>query len=83
MRAFVSVRQMISLQNDQLSQYETLQDKVDKLQEDLEDLRREMNDLSEDTCTEIDNIYLAIAELSTRTGNLPKGNQARRKIGYK
>ena len=42
-----------------------------------------MNDLSEDTGTEMDNIYLAIAELSTRTGNLPKGNQARRRIGYK
>lgn len=54
-----------------------------KLQEDLEELRREMNDLSEDTGTEMDNIYLAIAELSTRTDKLSKGNQARRRIGYK
>ena len=41
-----------------------------KLQEDLEELRREMNDLSEDTGTEMDNIYLAIAELSTDCSTL-------------
>ena len=83
MRAFVSVRQMIISQNDHLTHYETLQEKVIKLQEDLEDLRREMNDFSEDIGTEMNNIYLAIAELSMRTGSLPRGDRERRRIGYK
>ena len=57
-----------------------LRAKVDLLQLQQEENLGAVNDLSEDMRQEIDNLYLAIAELSSRLEE--KKNEPRPKIGF-
>ena len=81
MRAFVQVRQYLLAAASVSSELKELRAKVDLLQLQQEENLGAVNDLSEDVRGEIDNLYLAIAELSTRLEE--KKNEPRPKIGFK
>ena len=80
MRAFVQVRQYLLAAATVSSELKELRAKVDLLQQQQEENLGAVNDLSEDVRGEIDNLYLAIAELSTRW--VEKKNEPRPKIGF-
>ena len=80
MRAFVQVRQYLLTAASFSSELKELRAKVDLLQLQQEENLGAVNDLSEDVRGEIDNLYLAIAELSTRLEE--KKNEPRPKIGF-
>ena len=81
MRAFVQVRQYLLAAASVSSELKELRAKVDLLQLRQEENLGAVNDLSEDVRGEIDNLYMAIAELSTRLEE--KKNEPRPKIGFK
>ena len=80
MRAFVQVRQYLLTTASMSSELRELRAKVDLLAMQQEENLAAVNDLSEDVRKEIDNLYLAIAELSTRLEE--KKNEPRTKIGF-
>ena len=80
MRAFVQVRQYLLTAASFSSELKELRAKVDLLQLQQEENLGAVNDLSEDVRGEIDNLYIAIAELSTRLEE--KKNEPRPKIGF-
>ena len=80
MRAFVQVRQFLLATASVSSELKELRAKVDLLALQREEDLGAVNDLSEDVRKEIDNLYLAIAELSTRLEE--KKNEPRSKIGF-
>ena len=80
MRAFVQVRQYLLAAASVSSELKELRAKVDLLQIQQEENLGAVNDLSEDVRGEIDNLYLAIAELSSRLEE--KKNEPRPKIGF-
>ena len=80
MRAFVQVRQYLLAAASVSSELKELRAKVDLLQLQQEENLGAVNDLSEDVRGEIDNLYMAIAELSTRLEE--KKNEPRPKIGF-
>ncbi|MBO4691508.1 MAG: ORF6N domain-containing protein [Bacteroidales bacterium] len=80
MRAFVQVRQYLSATDSLSTDVKELKAKVDLLQHQQEEDLCAVNDLSEDVRKEIDNLYLAIGELSTRIEERKK--TPRRKIGF-
>ena len=81
MRAFVQVRQYLLTNASMSSELRELRAKVDLLSMQQEENLAAVNDLSEDVREEIDNLYLAIAELSSRLEE--KKNAPRRKIGFR
>ena len=80
MRAFVQVRRYLLAASSVSAELRELRAKVDLLQLQQEENLSAVNDLSEDVRGEIDNLYLAIAELSTRLEE--KKNEPRPKIGF-
>ena len=60
---------------------EELKAKVDLLKQEQEDNLEALNDLSEDVRHDIDNLYIAIGELSARIEE--KKNEPRPRIGFK
>ena len=80
MRAFVQVRQYLLTAASVSSELKELRAKMDLLQLQQEENLGAVNDLSEDVRGEIDNLYMAIAELSTRLEE--KKNEPRPKIGF-
>ena len=80
MRAFVQIRQYLLTTSSMSSELRELRAKVDLLAMQQEENLAAVNDLSEDVRQEIDNLYLAIAELSTRLEE--KKNEPRPKIGF-
>ena len=80
MRAFVQVRQYLLAAATVSSELKELRAKVDLLELQQEENLGAVNDLSEDVRGEIDNLYMAIAELSTRLEE--KKNEPRPKIGF-
>ena len=80
MRAFVQVRRYLLAASSVSAELRELRAKVDLLQLQQEENLGAVNDLSEDVRGEIDNLYLAIAELSTRLEE--KKNEPRPKIGF-
>ena len=80
MRAFVRIRQYLITTASMSSELRELRAKVDLLAMQQEENLAAVNDLSEDVRKEIDNLYLAIAELSTRLEE--KKNEPRPKIGF-
>ena len=80
MRAFVQVRQYLLASATVSAELNELRVKVDLLQLQQEENLGAINDLSEDMRQEIDNLYLAIAELSSRLEE--KKNEPRPKIGF-
>ena len=80
MRAFVQIREYLLATSSLSAELNELRAKVDLLQLQQEENIGAVNDLSEDMRQEIDNLYLAIAELSSRIEE--KKNEPRPKIGF-
>lgn len=81
MRAFVQVREYLMVASSVSAEIKELRSKVDLIQLQQEENLGAVNDLSEDVRQDIDNLYLAIADLSSRIEE--KKNEHRPKIGFK
>ena len=81
MRAFVRVRQYLLTTASMSAELKELRAKVDLLATQREEDLGAVNDLSEDVRQDIDNLYLAIGELSSRMEE--KKHEPQRKIGFK
>lgn len=80
MRAFVAIRNYIASTTTVTAEIEAIKAKLALMERNDEDNMEAINDLSEDMRKEIDNIYLAIAALSTK----PQEPEApRNPIGFK
>ena len=66
MRAFVAIRNYIASTTTVTAEIEAIKSKLALMERNDEDNMEAINDLSEDMRKEIDNIYLAIAALSTK-----------------
>ena len=81
MRAFVQVREYLVATSEMSAELNELRAKVDLLKQQQEDSLEAINDLSEDVREDIDNLYLAIGELSTRIEE--KKSESKTRIGFK
>ena len=81
MRAFVQVREYLLTTSSFSKELNELRAKVDLLRQQREDDLEAFNDLSEDVREQIDNLYMAIGELSARIEE--KKNEPRPRIGFK
>ena len=81
MRAFVQVREYLLAATTVSVELKELRAKVDLLALQREEDLSAVNDLSEDVRQDIDNLYLAIGELSSRMEE--KKQEPRRKIGFR
>ena len=81
MRAFVQVREYLLAASSVSAELNELRAKVDLLKQQQEDNLEAINDLSEDVREDIDNLYLAIGELSTKIEEKKSGPKPR--IGFK
>ena len=80
MRAFVQVREYLLAASTVSAELKELRAKVDLLAMQQEENLGAVNNLSEDVRQDIDNLYLAIGELSSRMEE--KKHEPRRKIGF-
>lgn len=80
MRAFVQVREYLMAATTLSAEIKELRTKVDLLALQQEENLGAVNDLSEDVRQDIDNLYQAIAALSSRIEE--KKNAPRRRIGF-
>ena len=81
MRAFVQVREYLLAASTVSAELKELRAKVDLLALQREEDLGDINDLSEDVRQDIDNLFLAIGELSSRIEE--KKHEPRRKIGFR
>ena len=81
MRAFVRVREYLLAASSVTLELNELRARVDLLKQEQEENLEAMNDLSEDLRQDIDNLYLAIGELSSKIEE--KKNEPRLRIGFK
>ena len=81
LRAFVKVREYLLMVSTVSAEVKELRAKVDLLAMQQEENLGAVNDLSEDVRQDIDNLYLAIGELSSRIEE--KKHEPQRKIGFK
>ncbi|QCQ39505.1 ORF6N domain-containing protein [Bacteroides fragilis] len=81
MRAFVTVRQYLSSLNSTTKEIEELKQRMKMLEEGNEDIIAAVNDLSEDTRKELDDIYLALSQLAEKQKHVNKQTE-RRPIGF-
>ena len=81
MRAFVTVRQYLSIVSNQIKEIEELKQRMKALEEGTEDSIAAINDLSEDTRKELDDIYLALSQLAEKQKQITKKNE-RKPIGF-
>lgn len=81
MRAFVTVRQYLSSLNSTTKEIEELKQRMKMLEEGNEDTIAAVNDLSEDTRKELDDIYLALLQLAEKQKHVNK-QTGRRPIGF-
>ena len=80
LRAFVKVREYLLMVSTVSAEVKELRAKVDLLATQREEDLGAVNDLSEDVRQDIDNLYLAIGELSSRIEE--KKQAPKRKIGF-
>ena len=81
MRAFVSVRRYLSTTNATVKEIEELKQRMKALEEGAENTIAAINDLSEDTRKELDDIYLALSQLADKQKQIAK-KEERRPIGF-
>ena len=81
LRAFVKVREYLLMVSTVSAEVKELRAKVDLLATQREEDLGTVNELSEDVRQDIDNLYLAIGELSSRMEE--KKHEPKRKIGFK
>ena len=80
LRAFVKVREYLLMVSTVSAEVKELRAKVDLLATQREEDLGAVNDLSEDVRQDIDNLYLAIGELSSRMEE--KKHEPQRRIGF-
>jgi len=78
MRAFVQMRQFIIQNREILLSIDELRQRVKQLEQSEEETLSSMNDLSEDTRREMDDIYIALAEMA----NMKKDPEKPNRIGF-
>jgi len=66
MRAFVQMRQFILQNREIMLGIEELRKKLNQLEQSGEETLAAMNDLSEDTRKELDDIYIALAQMASK-----------------
>ena len=81
MRAFVTVRQYLSSLNSTTKEIEELKQRMKMLEEGNEDAIAAVNDLSEDTRKELDDIYLALSQLADKQKQINQ-QRKRKPIGF-
>ena len=74
-RAFVQMRQFILQNKEILQSIDELRQRVKQLELSGEETITSMNDLSEDTRREMDDIYIALAEMANMKKELDKPNR--------
>lgn len=79
MRTFVQMRYFLLENKSILESIDELKKKITDLEETSEDTLAAINDLSEDTRKELDDIYIAMAEMAKRQKTIDK---LRKRIGY-
>lgn len=81
MRAFVAIRNgLASVSSSQ--ELEDLKQRIKILEEGAEDTIASINDLSEDTRRELDDIYLALSQLADRQKQITHNTTPRKPIGF-
>lgn len=80
MRAFVAMRYYVTTAQIMTAELAEIRTRLELLERNDEENMEAVNDLSEDTRREIDNLYAAIAALSVKP---PKVEKPRTPIGYK
>ena len=80
MRAFVAMRNYIATTSTVTAELQEIRAKLALMERNDEDNMEAINDLSEDMRKEIENIYLAIAELSVKPQRVER---PRKPIGFK
>ena len=80
-RAFVSIRQYLSVANNTIKEIEELKQRMKALEEGTEDTIAAINDLSEDTRKELDDIYLALSQLANKQKQITRKSE-RKPIGF-
>ena len=72
MRAFVQMRQFIIQNREIILGIEELRKNLNQLEQSGEETLPVINDLSEDTRKELDDIYIALAEMANKKKELDK-----------
>jgi hypothetical protein len=80
-RAFVSIRQYLSVTNNTIKEIEELKQRMKALEKGTEDTIAAINDLSEDTRKELDDIYLALSQLADKQKQITRKSE-RKPIGF-
>ncbi len=75
MRAFVQLRQFLIQNRDVISGIEDLKQRLKLLEQSGEVTLAALNDLSEDTRREMDEIYIALAEMANNKKDQVKHNR--------
>ena len=75
MRAFVQMRQFLIQNREIIVSIEELSQRLKQLEQSGEDTLAAINDLSEDTRRELDDIYIALAEMANKKKELYKPNR--------
>ena len=75
MRAFVQMRQFLIQNREIIVSIEELSQRLKQLEQSGEDTLAAINDLSEDTRRELDDIYIALAEMASKKKELDKPNR--------
>ena len=78
MRAFVQMRQFIIQNKEILLSINEIRQRLKLLEQSQEETLSSMNDLSEDTRREMDDIYIALAEMA----NMKKESDKPKRIGF-
>ncbi len=79
MRAFVTVRQYLTSANGTIKEIEELKQRMKALEQGSEETIAAINDLSEDTRRELDDIYLALSQLANKQ---KQASTDRKPIGF-
>lgn len=82
MRAFVAVRQYLYANQQMSQEIENLKHRLKVLEQGSEDTLEAINDLSEDTRRELDDIYLALSQLADKQKDSNK-TTGRKPIGFR
>ena len=80
-RVFVSIRQYLSVTNNPIKEIEDLKQRMKALEKGTEDTIAAINDLSEDTRKELDDIYLALSQLADKQKQITRKSE-RKPIGF-
>ena len=82
MRAFVAVRQYLYANQQMSQEIENLKHRLKVLEQGSEDTLEAINELSEDTRRELDDIYLALSQLADKQKDSNK-TTGRKPIGFR